>query len=327
MKVIVVGGAGYVGSHTTHALAAAGYEITVIDDLSTGHREFVPISCRLVTESILRGDRLQEIVADINPQLIYHFAARALVEESEQKPLDYYISNVAGTLNLLNAALLAGCRQFVFSSTAAVYGVPTQLPIEENAAIAPINSYGRSKAMIETVLSDLSQKGLLRYVALRYFNAGGASYRFPLGERHDPESHLIPRLINSLLHEREFLICGHDYATEDGTCIRDFIHVDDLADAHIRAADYLREGHPSNVFNLGSTSGYSIRQIISTVEQVTRRKVRLKTVGRRPGDPPVLVANSQKAQNGLGWVPRYSINDIVSTAWRWHSREAERVAR
>ena len=310
MKVLVTGGAGYIGSHAARLLDRAGHEVWIYDNLSLGHRAAC-LSGRLIEGSLDDGDRLVAVMQEKQIEAIMHFAAFALVGESVQDPAKYYRNNVAGSLSLLEAVHRAGVKKFVFSSTTATYGEPRVMPITELEAQLPVNPYGFSKLVVERALADYARAYGLAYAALRYFNAAGASPDGDLGEDHDPESHLIPIVLQVSLGQRERItIHGDDYPTPDGTCIRDYVHVDDLGAAHLLALDKLQPGR-----------GQSVRAVIEMCRQVTGHAIP-ETIGpRRPGDPPELVADSRKAQSVLGWKPRYpDLRSIVETAWRWHSQ-------
>ena len=320
MKVLVTGGAGYIGSHAARLLDRAGHEVWIYDNLSLGHRAAC-LSGRLIEGSLDDGDRLVAVMQEKQIEAIMHFAAFALVGESVQDPAKYYRNNVAGSLSLLEAVHRAGVKKFVFSSTTATYGEPRVMPITELEAQLPVNPYGFSKLVVERALADYARAYGLAYAALRYFNAAGASPDGDLGEDHDPESHLIPIVLQVSLGQRERItIHGDDYPTPDGTCIRDYVHVDDLGAAHLLALDKLQPGR-GLLLTLGTGRGQSVRAVIEMCRQVTGHAIP-ETIGpRRPGDPPELVADSRKAQSVLGWKPRYpDLRSIVETAWRWHSQ-------
>lgn len=321
LPVLVTGGAGYIGSHTCKALAQAGYRPVTYDNLSRGFRDAVRYG-PLVVGDIADRATLDAALAAHKPIAILHFAAVAYVGESVADPLLYYRNNTAGALNLIEAALAAGIDKLVFSSTCATYGVPKHLPIDEDTPQQPINPYGRSKRMVEQMLQDIGAVTPLRSVALRYFNACGADPDGEIGENHEPETHLLPLAINAALGlGPELQVFGNDYPTPDGTCIRDYIHVTDLADAHVRALTYLAQGGPTTAINLGTGSGFSIREILTAVEQVLAAPVPHRISPRRPGDPPSLVALAEKARDVLGWEPKYSdIETIVRTAAAWARR-------
>ncbi len=312
--VLVTGGAGYVGSHACKALAAAGFMPVVYDNLSTGHAELVRWG-DLEVGDLLDSGRLDEVLARHKPVAVLHFAALSIVVESVARPDLYFRNNVEGSQNLLQALARHGVGTIVFSSTAAVYGVPDQVPIREDAARKPINPYGETKAGIE---DELSSSGLA-WTALRYFNAAGADPDGEAGEHHTPETHLIPLVLDVALGRRQAIsIFGDDYETPDGTCLRDYIHVGDLADAHVRAVNRLLNGGPSGVFNLGTGVGTSVRDIVEAAREVTGHAIPTEIAARRPGDPPVLVCSNAAAEEVLDWKPRRGIADQIADAWRWH---------
>lgn len=318
MNILVVGGAGYVGSHAARRLAAAGHEVWVYDNLSQGHRAAVPKG-RLIVGELANRDFLVEVLRARRIDAVMHFAALALVGESVAEPARYYQNNVVATLALLEAMRAAGTGRLVFSSTTATYGVPDKVPISEDQPQRPINPYGFTKLVIERALDDYARAYGLGYAALRYFNAAGASASGEIGEDHRPESHLIPIVLQVALGQREqATIFGNDYPTPDGTCIRDYVHVDDLADAHLLALERLEPGRGLQL-NLGTGRGFSVREVIEACRRVTRRRIDEQIGPRRPGDPPELVADAGRARAELDWSPRYtSIDEIVATAWRWH---------
>jgi UDP-glucose-4-epimerase GalE len=322
--LLVTGGAGYVGSHALRALLRAGHSAVVIDDLRQGEAAFAG-GAPLVERDV--GDRagLERTFADHGPfDGVLHFAASCLVGESVVNPRLYYANNVVASAALLDAAVDHGVRAFVLSSTCAVYGEPAELPIRESAPVAPVNPYGASKAMVERMLADLERAHGLRWAALRYFNAAGADPEGGIGERHDPETHLIPNALRAAAGLREALpLYGTDYPTPDGTCIRDYVHVSDLAVGHVRAVEALLGGAANGPFNLGTGEGRSNREVLAVVERVTGRPVPVKPAPRRPGDPPELVADARRARETLGWAPRLSdLDTIVSTAWDWLQAES-----
>jgi UDP-glucose 4-epimerase len=318
MKVLVTGGAGYVGSVTVEALLAAGHDVVVYDNLSRGHAGAVSPGAELIAADLADTARLARILARGRFDAVMHFAALSLVGESVQEPARYFEHNVGLTFRLLGIMLGAGIRRFVFSSSAAVYGEPRTVPIEEDHPTAPTNPYGQTKLMVEEALAWLDRLAGLRYASLRYFNAAGATER--LGEDHRPETHLIPSVLEAAAGVRPFVeVYGRDYPTPDGTCIRDFVHVADIADAHLRALERLDGG--SIVCNLGSGSGYSVLEVIETARRVTSRPVPVKFGPRRPGDPAVLVASRSKAEQALGWRLKYdSLEAIIGSAWEWRCR-------
>ncbi len=318
MRILVTGGAGYIGSHVVKLLGERGYEILVVDNLSKGHKEAVLFG-KLAVADIENENRIKEIIREFKPIAVMHFAAFIEVGESVKKPDKYYRNNAFATLNLLQAMLEFGVKHFIFSSTAAVYGVPDRIPISESEELKPINPYGSSKAMVERMLKDLSSSYGLKYVSLRYFNASGADESGLIGESHKPETHLIPLVLKAAKGERDCIkIFGTDYPTPDGTCIRDYIHVSDLAEAHFLALDYLLSGGESEVFNCGYGHGYSVKEVIDTCKKVTGMDFRVEVAERRPGDPPILVADTMKIRRKLGWMPkRDDLEYIVKTAWNW----------
>jgi UDP-glucose-4-epimerase GalE len=318
--VLLVGGAGYIGAHTAKYLSGRGCLPIVFDNLGAGHRDAVKWG-PLEVGDIADGPRLSEVLARHRPKAVLHFAAHAYVGESVIDPARYYQNNVAGTLSLLDAMRAAGVRHLVFSSSCATYGLPRSLPIVEEHAQDPISPYGRSKLMVEQILADYARAYDLRAVCLRYFNAAGADADGELGERHDPETHLVPIVLEAAAGRRSAVpVYGHDYPTRDGTCVRDYIHVTDLARAHHLALRYLLAGGASVNLNLGNGSGYSVQEVIEAARRVTGRRIEIDHQERRPGDPPELVAGSAKARQLLGWqAVDSSLENIITTAWRWHS--------
>jgi UDP-glucose-4-epimerase GalE len=324
LPILVVGGAGYIGSHAAHALRHSGYDVVLYDNLSTGFRRLAQ-GFELVEGDIADDATLRPVLARVDA--VMHFAAHAYVGESVENPRKYFQNNVAAALSLLNSVLDAGIRRFVFSSTCAVYGVPAQIPITEQTPREPVNPYGASKLFFENALEGYSRAYGLRSVRLRYFNAAGADESGEIGELHEPETHLIPlALAASTENGPELQIYGSDYPTADGTCLRDYIHVNDLADAHVRALEYLEAGGDSLAVNLGTGRGHSVLEVVQAVENATGRPVRRKVGLRRPGDPPVLVADPAKAQRVLGWTAKRSFADIVSTAWAWDAKDENLLA-
>ncbi len=322
MNILVTGGAGYIGSHTVLALAATGFTPVVFDNLSTGHEQAVPKGVTLVRGDIHDIDFVAETLCRYDIAGVIHFAASSLVGESMENPAKYYENNVEGTLHLLLGLQKAGVSKIVFSSTAAVYGEPKKTPIEEDFPHNPTNVYGRTKLVIEHMLSDFSAAYGLRYVALRYFNAAGAAEGGAIGEDHNPETHLIPLILKAAQGVRDHVaVYGTDYPTKDGTCIRDYIHVTDLADAHVLAMRYLLDGGESNIFNLGSENGFSVREMIETAKAVTGVDFKVTEEARRAGDPAVLIASSTKCKKILGWQPTHSsTKEIFASAWAWHKQ-------
>lgn len=320
-NILVTGGAGYIGSHACKALSRAGYLPVTYDNLITGHEWAVKWG-PLERGDILDRTRLDDVIAQYQTNAIMHFAASAYVGESVTNPGKYYSNNVIGSLNLLQAARDHGIEQFVFSSTCATYGKPEQLPITENTPQKPINPYGASKLMVEQMLSDFGAAHHLRSIALRYFNAAGADPQNEIGEDHDPEPHLIPLVLDAASGRRPHItVFGANYDTADGTCIRDYIHVSDLADAHVKALQALQSGRPSNVYNLGNGRGFSVLEVIRAVERATDRKVPIQFGTRRPGDPAALISDATKARDGLNWQSQIAdLEAIVGTAWAWHQQ-------
>ena len=318
MKILVTGGAGYVGSHCASRLTEAGHETWVYDNLSRGHAEAVPAG-RLIVGDLAEQQKLADLLREKQIDAVMHFAALALVGESVQQPHLYYANNVVGSHHLLEAMRQAGVAQIVFSSTTATYGVPERTPIAESTPQQPINPYGFSKLAVERMLDDYATAYGLASAALRYFNAAGAAADGSNGEDHTPESHLIPLVLQVALGQREQItILGDDYPTPDGTCVRDYVHVEDLADAHLAALDRLQPGRTLKL-NLGTGRGYSVREVIEACRRVTGHAIPAARAPRRPGDPPELVADCRLAREILGWSPRYAtLESIVETAWRWH---------
>jgi UDP-glucose-4-epimerase GalE len=318
MKVLVTGGAGYVGSHAARCLSRAGHEVWIYDNLSEGNRGSVPRD-RLIVGDLMDRPQLTAILQDRQIDAVMHFAASAYVGVSVVKPADYYQNNVVGTLHLMEAMRSAGVSRLVFSSTCATYGVPDKVPISEDQRQQPINPYGFTKLVIERALADYSVAYGWSYAALRYFNAAGAAAEGDIGEDHDPETHLIPLILQVALGQREeVLVFGDDYPTADGTCIRDYIHVDDLATAHLAALQRLDAGRQLKL-NLGTGRGFSVREVIDACERNTGQQIRHRIVARRAGDPPMLVADAERARRELDWQPKHTtIETIVETAWRWH---------
>jgi UDP-glucose-4-epimerase GalE len=325
MVVLVVGGAGYIGSHTARALKRAGHEVIVFDNLSTGY-EFLAAGFELVKGDMLDAAALAAVLR--RADAIMHFAAHAYVGESVTNPRKYFRNNVEGGLSLLNTALEAGVKRIIFSSTCAVYGEPAKVPIDENTPRQPVNPYGVSKMFFEQALEAYDRAYGFRYVSLRYFNAAGADESGEIGELHEPETHLIPLALRAAAGTGpELQVFGSDYPTPDGTCVRDYIHVNDLASGHLKALEYLAAGNGSVALNVGTGSGYSVREVISSVEEVTGKRVPHKIVPRRAGDPPALVANPAKAQAQLGWKASRGLCDDVATAWTWMERRGAAMAR
>ena len=319
MAILVVGGAGYIGSHAARALRRGGYNVIVYDNLSTGYRRLAE-GFELIEGDIADDSRLRPVLARVDS--VMHFAAHCYVGESVENPRKYFRNNIEAALNLLNGVLDAGIRRFVFSSTCAVYGEPQKVPITEDNPRQPVNPYGSSKLLFEYALEAYDRAYGLRSARLRYFNAAGADDSGEIGELHDPETHLIP-LALAATQGSELHIFGTDYPTPDGTCIRDYIHVNDLADAHVKALQHLEKGGESVALNLGTGQGNSVLELIQTAEKITGKPVNRKVVPRRPGDPPELVADPARAQKVLGWKATRDLTNIVSTAWNWAQKQAK----
>lgn len=326
-NILVTGGAGYIGSHTVQQLMDAGHNVVVLDDLSTGYKNFV-LPQHFVQGSTVDQELVFNTLKQYDIEAVMHFSAYAYVGESVENPKKYYQNNVNGTLQLLAAMEKANVKHFVFSSTCATYGEPDEVPITENCSQNPVNPYGRTKLMVEHMLKDFCAAYGLNFVALRYFNAAGAHPNAHIGEAHDPETHLIPLVLQTALKQRQHItIFGNDYDTPDGTCIRDYIHINDLADAHIKALYYLQNGGKSDAFNLGTEHGYSVQEVIDVCKQVTGLDINVVIGERRPGDPPKLVANAQKAHQILNWQPKYTkLEDIIETAWKWEQVKTKKLA-
>lgn len=320
MKIIVVGGAGYIGSHAVKQLIENGDEVIVIDSLETGHRDSVPNNVPFYQVDIRNKEMLKTIFEKEQVDGVIHFAANSLVGESMTRPLKYYNNNVVGTETLLEVLVETGVKNIVFSSTAATYGEVTEMPIKETTPTLPTNTYGETKLAIEKMLKWTHQAHELNYVCLRYFNVAGADASGIIGEAHTTETHLIPLILQVPLGQRSHItVFGTDYATKDGTCIRDYIHITDLVNAHILALRYLIAGGESNVFNLGSNTGYSVLEMIEAAREVTGHPIPMEIGERRAGDPALLIASSEKAKTVLGWEPQYTdIKYIIASAWKWH---------
>jgi UDP-glucose 4-epimerase len=318
MRILVTGGAGYIGSHAVRLFLARGHDVQVYDNLSMGHRAAVPVG-RLIVADLADVHRLDQALVEHRIEAVVHFAAFAFVGESVSNPAKYYQNNLVNTLTLLDALRRHGVKRFVFSSTCATYGVPQTVPITEDEPQRPINPYGNGKLAVEYALADFAAAYGWGFAALRYFNAAGACADGTIGEDHDPETHLIPLVLQAAAGRRPAIqVFGTDYPTPDGTCIRDYIHVDDLAEAHLLALEKLQPGVRLKL-NLGTGSGYSVREVIRVAEEITGRKVPLQEGPRREGDPPVLVAAADRARRELGWQPHHvSLRPIVETAWNWH---------
>ena len=321
MAILVCGGAGYIGSHTVHQLVAAGEQVIIADNFVKGHRKAVNPAAKLYECDIRDKDALKKIFADNQIEAVFHFAAFIEAGESVVKPLKYFNNNVYGMQILLEAMTECGVDKIIFSSSAAVYGEPERIPIDEQDATFPVNPYGDSKLIMEMMIRRVAAAHGVKFVSLRYFNASGAIEDGSLGEDHHPETHLIPLILQVPLGKRDHItVFGTDYPTPDGTCIRDYIHVLDLADAHLCALNYLRGGGTSDFFNLGTGHGFSVKQIIDAAEKVTGQKIKTEFGARRPGDPAKLIASGEKARKILHWTPRFDdVEKIIATAWNWHS--------
>ncbi len=320
-KVLVAGGAGYIGSHTVDALAQSGHDVAVLDNLETGHREAIHPAARFYKGDLRDEAFVDNVLGKERPDIVIHFAANSLVGESMANPLKYYDNNLNGTRVLLAGMIRYGVKQIVFSSTAATYGEPVRVPILEDDPTVPTNTYGETKLAMERMFYWAGKAHGLRYISLRYFNACGAHESGRIGEAHSPESHLIPIILKAALGQRERIdIFGDDYPTKDGTCVRDYIHVSDLAQAHILAMEYLLKGGGSDIFNLGNGVGFTVKEVIGAAERVVGKPIPQSVVPRRAGDPAQLVASSEKARSLLGWKPQLpGIEEIVASAWKWHS--------
>lgn len=320
MSILVLGGAGYIGSHTVYALIEKGEDVVIVDNLQTGFKELIHPDAKFYQGDLRDKDFLNHVFDKEDIQGVIHFAANSLVGVSMQEPLEYYNNNVYGMICLLEVMQKHHVKHIVFSSTAATYGEPKYIPIVEEDETNPTNPYGETKLAMEKMMKWCDQAYGITWVALRYFNACGAHENGIIGELHNPETHLIPLILQVPLKQRESIyVFGDDYETKDGTCIRDYIHVNDLADAHIRALQYLYDGNPSDVFNLGNGEGYSVLEIINAAKEVTQLPIQMTIDKRRAGDPAKLVADNSKAKRLLGWQPRYTdIKEIIATAWNFH---------
>lgn len=320
MRILVLGGAGYIGSHTVSELVDAGEEVVIIDNLETGHLEAVHPKAAFYKGDIRNRGFVDSVLDQEKIDAVIHFAANSLVGESMTNPLKYYDNNLYGTKVLLESMVAHGVDKIVFSSTAATYGEPESIPILETDRTEPTNPYGETKLSMEKMMKWTGVAHGLRYVALRYFNACGAHVSGEIGEAHNPETHLIPLILQVPNGQRDAIsIYGDDYDTKDGTCVRDYIHVTDLAQAHILAVKYLMGGHESNVFNLGNGVGFTVKEVIETARKVTGHPIPAKVTPRRGGDPAKLIASSEKAQSVLGWKPEHAdLEEIIATAWKWH---------
>jgi UDP-glucose 4-epimerase len=320
MSVLVLGGAGYIGSHMVKRLLEEGREVVIVDNLSTGHRQAIPAEATFYEVDVRDKAALTEVFDKEDIQAVVHFAASSIVPESVANPLKYFDNNTSAMVTLLEVMRDHDVKNIVFSSTAATYGNPVNIPILETDPQSPINPYGESKLMMEKIMKWSDEADGIKWVALRYFNVAGAADDGTIGEDHKPESHLVPIILQAGLGQRDYIeMFGDDYETVDGFNVRDYVHVIDLADAHILALDYLAAGNPSNQFNLGSATGFSVKQMVEAAREATGVDIPAKVGPRRAGDPDILVANSDKARDVLGWSPKYdNVQDIIKTAWNWH---------
>ena len=314
MNILVTGGAGYIGSHTVRELIKEGHNPVIIDNLSTGNKESIPKGVKFIANNLGDYEVLDKLFTETKIDAVIHFAGHIAVGESVQNPIKYYYNNIKESLTLLKAMHKHNINKIVFSSSAAVYGMPKETPIKEDSQVQAINPYGYTKSFFEQVLTDMSKQGL-QSISLRYFNAAGADH--DIGEDHDPETHLIPLILQVALKQRDHLkLFGTDYETKDGSCIRDYVHVTDLAQAHIKALEKLEPGHKA--YNLGSNTGFTNREIINLCKEITQREIPIIETERREGDPTILVASNEKAKQELDWEPKHDIKSIIESAWRWH---------
>ena len=329
MAILVCGGAGYIGSHAVHQLIEKGESVVIVDNLQTGHRDAVHPKAKFYEGDIRDADVLDKIFTENAIDTVVHFAANSLVGESVEKPLKYFNNNVYGMQILLESMVKHSVDKIVFSSTAAVYGEPKRIPILEDDPTEPTNPYGESKRIMEKMMKWVSRANGVRFVSLRYFNAAGAIEDGSIGEDHNPESHLIPLILQVPMGKRDHItVFGEDYPTPDGTCLRDYIHVIELADAHVLAIDYLRKGGESNIFNLGNGRGFSVKEMIEAAKKATGRDIKVEIGARRAGDPAQLIASSEKAKKVLGWRPKYTdVKQIIQTAWTFHQKHPEGYAK
>ena len=320
MAILVCGGAGYIGSHAVHALVEKGEQVVIVDNLQTGHRGALNPAAKFYEGDIRDAAVLDKIFTENKIEAVIHFAANSLVGESMEKPLLYFNNNVYGMQVLLEAMVRHGVDKIVFSSTAATYGEPKRVPIHEDDETCPTNTYGETKLTMEKMMKWVSRANGVRYVSLRYFNAAGALPDGSIGEDHKTETHLIPLILQVPTGRRDHItVFGDDYPTPDGTCLRDYIHVVDLADAHVLALEYLRKGGASDIFNLGNGQGFSVKEMIAAAEKATGRSIKVEIGARRAGDPAQLIASSEKARSVLGWKPQFTdVEQVIGTAWRWH---------
>jgi len=325
MSILVCGGAGYIGSHTVHELINQNKDVVIVDNLQTGHMKAVNKNAKFYKGDIRDSEFLDKVFSENNIEAVIHFAANSLVGESMVKPLLYFNNNVYGMQILLESMVKHNIKNIVFSSTAAVYGEPKKIPILEDDETNPTNTYGETKLTMEKMMKWVSRAYGITFVSLRYFNAAGAIQDGSIGEDHSPETHLIPLILQVPLKKRDAItVFGEDYETPDGTCIRDYIHVLDLADAHIKAVEYLQKGNESNIFNLGNGVGFSVKEMIDSAKEATNEEIKVVIGDRRAGDPAKLIASNEKAKKILGWQPKYTdVKDVISTAWGWHKNHPD----
>jgi UDP-glucose 4-epimerase len=320
-KVLIVGGAGYIGSHNVRLFLNRGYDVVIVDNLNTGHMKAVDPRATFYKEDIRNKDAMVEIFKKEKPDAVVHFAALSLVGVSMKDPLAYFDNNVYGMISLLEAMQETGINKIVFSSSAATYGEQEKMPLTEESPTKPTSVYGETKLMMETIMRWCDQCIGIKYVSLRYFNAAGASMDGTIGEDHNPETHLIPLILQVPLGKRDHIsVFGQDYPTRDGTCVRDYIHVEDLADAHVRAVEYLLANKPSNIFNLGSGDGQTVTEMIKSAEKIVGKPIKTEYVGRRPGDPANLIASNKKAKEILGWTNTKTLDEIIGSAYNFHKK-------
>jgi len=322
--ILVTGGAGYIGSHVTRELIKKGYNVLILDNLSKGHKKSIPKNVKFMQVDLSDKEAISQVLNENRIDAVIHFAAFIEVGESVKDPSKYFNNNVVNTINLLDAMVERGVKHIVFSSSAAVYGEPKEMPIKEDSEKHPVNPYGMTKLMVEEIMSSYDEAHGLKFIALRYFNAAGADFSGEIGEDHDPESHLIPLVLQVALDKRkEIKVFGTDYPTKDGTCVRDYIHVLDLADAHILALEALFKGNISNAYNLGNGKGYSVKEVIDQARLITGKEIKSVDEKRRPGDSAFLIADYSKIRKELGWSPKYDIKDIIKNAWNWHKNNPD----
>ncbi len=321
MNILVTGGAGYIGSHIVKLLLEKKYNVFVFDNLSKGHRHLV-LGGKFIEGDLKKREQISDAIKENQIEAVCHLAADSLVSESMENPGKYYYNNLINGINLLEEMVLNNVKSIVFSSTAAVYGEPNEIPITESHPLLPKNPYGESKLFFEKILDNYRQRYGINYISLRYFNAAGADFSAKIGELHNPETHLIPIILTKILKKETIPIFGNDYDTSDGTCVRDYIHVNDLSDAHILAIEYLKKEKQSQIYNLGSEKGYSVKEVIKTAEDLLKIKIQAEVKPKRKGDPAVLVASSKNIKKELGWKPKNKdLEVMIETAWNWHKKQ------